>query len=461
MTWEFTEQAPIRSFFPLWLAYGFPLTILKWVWEGLGYGAVKPMLAFYTVRSLMFILSFVLEDWALHELIVSPRERTRAIALVASSYVTWTFQMHTFSNSIETLLVLWCIVLMRRIRDNPNHTMASACCGLAFMCVLGVFNRITFPAFLIVPALELLPHLFKRTLRIPLLVIIGLLTLAVAVTVDTEIYANVRPSIWNIADTTIFTPLNNLNYNLNPENLATHGLHPYWQHFALNLPQLLGPAIPLLLLSSRKNILFWTSIAGIAALSCFRHQEPRFLLPAIPLLLSTLKTPARFQRLFLTTWILFNTVLGILFGAYHQAGIIPAQRFLEKQTNVADLFWWRTYPPPTWLEGGLSNTVNVKDWMGLDSDKLISELYNKVECQVDNRPRGLLVAPASATVLDKYIEQDDGQMYGITVRLKELWRTDRHVGLDDLDFEKDGVWKTLRRVLGRRGLVVWQINKKC
>ena len=63
----------------------------------------------------MFILSFVLEDWAIHELVHSPRYRRQAVVLVASSYVTWTLQTHTFSNSIETLAVLWSLVLIERI----------------------------------------------------------------------------------------------------------------------------------------------------------------------------------------------------------------------------------------------------------------------------------------------------------------------------------------------------------
>lgn len=65
----------------------------------------------------MFLLSFVLEDWALHEQITSTRHRRIAGLLVASSYVTWTFQTHTFSNSIETLAVLWSLVLIQRILD--------------------------------------------------------------------------------------------------------------------------------------------------------------------------------------------------------------------------------------------------------------------------------------------------------------------------------------------------------
>lgn len=66
----------------------------------------------------MFIVSFVFEDWAIHELVQSPRHRRLAVTLVASSYVTWTYQTHTFSNSIETIVVLWSLVMIQRILDN-------------------------------------------------------------------------------------------------------------------------------------------------------------------------------------------------------------------------------------------------------------------------------------------------------------------------------------------------------
>ena len=423
------------------------------------------MAAFYTLRTLMFILSFVLEDWALHELITNPRERTRAIALVASSYVTWTFQTHTFSNSIETLLVLWCIVLMRRIRENSDSTMASACIGLAFMGVLGIFNRITFPAFLVIPSLQLIPHLFVRSLRIPLLLLTAFVTLLIAITVDTETYAGTRPHLRNLWDTSIITPWNNLQYNLDPTNLAEHGLHPYWQHFGANLPQLLGPAIPLLLFSSRKNTLFWTAITGIATLSCFQHQEPRFLLPAIPLLLSSIKIPTRFTKTWVTSWILFNALLGALFGIYHQAGIVPAQTFLPTQQNVSNVFWWKTYSPPMWLDGEAAERVKTTDLMGLAESEITSTLFNKAACEVDVLKRGkmrtLLVAPLSATFLDRYLEGSEARRQIGTIRLREVWRWRTHVGLDDLDFGAEGVVGTLRRVWGRRGLAVREVVKKC
>lgn len=117
-TWEFTNAAPIRSIFPLWPVYALPLLILKGIWVEIGAVDVPPEIVYYSLRLLMFILSFVLEDWAILEIVQSPEHRKLALTLTASSYVTWTYQTHTFSNSIETLAVLWSLVMIQRIRDN-------------------------------------------------------------------------------------------------------------------------------------------------------------------------------------------------------------------------------------------------------------------------------------------------------------------------------------------------------
>lgn len=177
-TWEWTVKTPIRSVFPLWLVYGPPMALLKVFETRDGTVAMSPTAIYYACRLLMFILSFVLEDWAIHELIDSPKRRKEIMVLVASSYVTWVFQSHTFSNSVETLLVLWSLVLMRRIAyantrtesEKPafdSHSMTrrsyiTANLVLGLLLVLGVFNRITFPAFLVIPGLQLLPHLWNR-----------------------------------------------------------------------------------------------------------------------------------------------------------------------------------------------------------------------------------------------------------------------------------------------------------
>lgn len=98
--------------------------LLRWLWEGAGRGEVAPAVVYWALRILMFTLSFVLEDWAIYELVQSPRQRKCAVLLVASSYVTWTLQTHTFSNSVETLVVAWCMVLIHRILEEKVNTYA-------------------------------------------------------------------------------------------------------------------------------------------------------------------------------------------------------------------------------------------------------------------------------------------------------------------------------------------------
>jgi phosphatidylinositol glycan class Z len=112
------------------------MLLLRWLWIGNGQdGDIPPIAVFWTLRCLMFLISFVLEDWALDELITLEdwaldglitlsRHRRNAVLLVASSYVTWTFQTHTFSNSIETLAVLWSLVLIKRLTDPHVSSLA-------------------------------------------------------------------------------------------------------------------------------------------------------------------------------------------------------------------------------------------------------------------------------------------------------------------------------------------------
>lgn len=456
-TWEFTSSLPVRSVFPLWLVYGAPLTVLKWIADGLGYDDVSPMAVFYVLRTTMFLLSFVLEDWALQELLPTANERELGLLLVTSSYVTWTYQMHTFSNSIETIVVLWCLVLINRLRDTRDRTLVRSSVGLAFLGVLGVFNRITFPAWLVVGAVQLLPALFDKPLRLPIMLAAGLLTALIAVAMDTEHYTGQRLRLLRLTESAVLTPWNNLVYNLDTSNLAQHGLHPYWQHFVANLPQLLGPAIPLLFVSCRRSALFWSGISGTAVLSCFRHQEARFLLPAVPLFLASVQLPQRFRREWVYAWIIFNVLAGVLFGFYHQAGVVPVQTWISQQHNISHVLWWKTYSPPRWLLGTRNADITTTDLMGMPGSEMIDRLTAISGCE-GTLNSTLLVAPSSATFLDSYLTMPSLDQ---PVRLKNRMHYSRHIGLDDLDFGDDGVWPTLQRVVGRRGLIVYEASKVC
>ncbi|KAH7386814.1 Alg9-like mannosyltransferase family-domain-containing protein [Phaeosphaeria sp. MPI-PUGE-AT-0046c] len=466
-TWEFTSENPIRSTFPLWLAYGWPMYILRWLWEGFGY-EVSPSVVYWTLRVLMLTLSVVMEDWAVHELVESPRHRSVAVPLVASSYVTWTFQTHTFSNSIETLLVSWSLVLIHRIVDDKKRSSILASSLLGFMVVVGVLNRITFPAFLLFPATTLLPHFFRKPFSFVFLTAFALLTAFVAICVDTAFYTPGEFHFAKVFDRPIITPINNFFYNSNPANLAQHGIHPRYQHGLINLAQLLGPAFPLLFFLRRAHLnpMLISAVSGIALLSLFPHQEARFLIPAVPLILSSIQLPGpRFRKAWVAAWILFNLAMGVLMGVYHQGGIVPAQMHIAKTDDVvSNAFWWKTYSPPIWLLNGKNENLTTTDLMGMPSDEMLERVKavlppcrTRKPSDIGKRGATYLITPRSANIQTSYLDaagEEEMTMY-------EIWNYRKHLNLDDMDFAGDGVWKTLGRVVGDRGLVIWRVSQNC
>lgn len=105
--------------------------------------------------------------------------------------------------------------------------------------------------------------------------------------------------------------------------------------------------------------------------------------------------------------------------------------------------------------------------MGLKGEVLLEQLYGLATCDTPADRRNqeylkekngtYLIAPASATWLDPYLSNKG--LEGL--RFREVWRYRKHLNLDDLDFGDDGVWDTLARVIGRRGLVAWRVTKSC
>ncbi len=148
--------------------------------------------------------------------------------------------------------------------------------------------------------------------------------------------------------------------------------------------------------------------------------------------------------------------MGVLMGIYHQGGVIPTQSWLGHQKDLTphmpEVIWWRTYSPPIWLMD--HNPITTTDLMGIP----FSELQSRVDAAVGpqcntNRSIGL-VAPWSSTELDSQWADRD-------LVMEEVWRWRRHLNLDDLDIGREGVWGTVRRVVGRRGLVVRRVRRVC
>jgi phosphatidylinositol glycan class Z len=299
------------------------------------------------------------------------------------------------------------------------------------------------------------------------MVISGLMTVFIAISVDTDFYS-ATPVTWSyLLSHPIITPLNNLTYNLSKSNLALHGLHPWYQHLLANLPQLLGPAFLLLFLRPHLSLRLYSAISGIFVLSIFQHQEARFLLPTVPLILSSVQLPRNPSqlRIWVGSWIAFNVFFGVLMGTYHQGGIVPTQVFLSQQADATQAVWWKTYSPPIWLLNGKNEVLTTHDLMGMQGELMMRELEGLATClyspdKAEGQNGTYLIAPTSATFLDRYVVEP-GKDASHNVRLDEVWQYRSHLNLDDMDFGDDGVWATLRRVIGRRGLGVWRVTKDC
>lgn len=160
----------------------------------------------------------------------------------------------------------------------------------------------------------------------------------------------------------------------------------------------------------------------------------------------------------LAAWIIFNALLGILMGVYHQGGVVPIQSWLGTQKHLSvnmsmpEVFWWRTYSPPIWLLD--HNTLQTTDLMGMPIAEMQSRLATALGPICDSSKRVGLVAPWSSIDLDTW-RRDESWSF------EELRRDPKHLNLDDLDLGGEGLAGTLRRVVGRRGLVVWGVGRAC
>jgi phosphatidylinositol glycan class Z len=280
-------------------------------------------------------------------------------------------------------------------------------------------------------------------------------TTFVAIITDTVFYSTLdTPFLLDALRHPVIAPLNSLLYNTQSANLALHGVHPRWQHFLVNLPQLLGPATLLLLTCPILNTNLVSAGIGTLVLSTFPHQEARFLLPVIPLILSSVRLPTTGKRVWIASWIVFNCIFGLLMGVYHQGGIVETQAFLRVQNDIGRAFWWKTYSPPTWILGKQNGHLQTIDLMGLQKEVLVKTVCGHSSIPVNGTT--ILIAPQSATFLDQFQSSTNATANGLA--LQRRWSIKNHLNLDDMDFGDDGLIPTLSRVIGRRGITIFDVS---
>ena len=447
VAWEWRDcAAPVRSFAPAAALVGPPLALLQAVRVHLAPRASAAWDVLAPRLWLMALVQVVLHP-TVRDLCVHWGVDAAAVGTaVSTSWVVSLLLTRPFTNTAETWALLGLLVGATRILRPTTATAPPRPLWwggwMGAVLAAGTYARFTFPVFAA-------PVLVFTAVRLPRAVPFRhLAAAAVAGGVSASL-------LFFVLDASFFgspglpPPLRMLLYNVNPTNLARHGLHPHWLHAVVNLPLLFGPALFALAWVMRTQQLHGlprlaVSIiaCAVAVLSAAPHQEPRFLAPLVlpvcilvgPVLFSDSDSPLPRgpRRLLATTWLAFNVLAATWFGGLHQAGVIPSVVALADGRIAAghsgqtmfSFMWWtsalaaaphpnaplrvdyeRTYPaplslfrqPPCWAP---STHTSWAPWCGGDGAAHVPPCSDQDRRVVDTslssappRPDALLVAP--------------------------------------------------------------------
>ena len=404
---------PIRSMFLPVLTIGGPYSAMKLVKDWWNYDLLQPYLLVTIPRIMMTAISF-LSDMFIYKICINNNTRPwSTLKIWASSHVTLVFLSRTFSNSTELVLfsaLLYFVSASMKLTDRyirreielevqykkaanalervqiakmqkkiPVHKYNHSL-WIGALFALGVFNRPTFMLYALIPMFFWMQRgMFLRKVGLsdfhdrmssllPTFIIMAILI----VISDTLFYRG-----WSLTNV-VMTPLNFIAYNMDHSNLASHGLHPWYLHSAVNIPMLFNVlGLGGLYLVSRALVVVvispWTSkpklfdfngllifsfAVPLLTLSLTPHQEPRFLLPLLvplvlllgPFLLRRRGVSAKALRSF---WYAGNAVCVLFFGFFHQGGIYETQHWLHRHVHHerargthTHLLYFHTYMPP-------------------------------------------------------------------------------------------------------------------
>lgn len=403
--WEVQNPESInRSIVPL-LVWYYPI---KYITQILG---LSPYHAYLLTRIQFALLTTSVVSYFTYRLTSSRQDAIKSLLITATSFITLVHQTHTFSNSIETIILL------------PSLYLIDAKCGyltLGALIAFGTFNRITFAAWIFLPLLFQLRYFLQNPLKTFKLILSFTITASIFVLIDT-IYYNSRS--WTIA------PLNNIMYNADTANLQLHGIHPRITHFFVNLPLILGPMIiPFITtiykggktktLSTPPTTTTLSIISSLIIHSVFPHQELRFLQPIAPLLgisINPVSLPHGPFKHVLRAYTVYNALAAVFFAVLHQGGVVAATEELNAVSGTSRrVVFWRTYRPPTFLVPD----HEVVDLMGASRAVLQETVQSG----------------------DVLVASDNG-MHDIGFTYERIWHTWRHLDMDHWEVAEYG-WNT-------------------
>ena len=441
--WEFEKQNAARSFISIDLFYAPVFLVFRYLLR-----IQSPLTILWAVRLQHCLVYLILANWALKRLPCpgSSTNRSFRMLCISTSYITWCYQSHSFSNSIETLILLIVLGLYQICLQSPRQSNYKTSFLLGFFISLGVFNRMTFPAFILFPSLKLFYSYFLHHWSSLIFLLLSFMGFSLSfILIDTQLYGS---------SGLVIAPWNNMRYNLDVSNLSEHGLHQWYTHILVNLPQILGPALLYIginrkIICTRKfltSLPFLSVMSALITLSLFQHQELRFLVPIAPLLY--LMLPFNKSRILFRLWCVYNIVMGVIMGIFHQGGVIRAI-LNQPDSGGSVAIWWKTYSPPTWMYNNANLdvvTTNFVDGVekvnSVDFSKTKDYVVDLKGCSVELLNYTLtaffeqnsdmvirLVSPSSVQTKLETIVNDSGSPF----LFHEIYHSFIHLDLDHLD----------------------------
>ena len=305
-----------------------------------------------------------------------------ALLLSASSWFHGYALIRTYSNSVETMLLLVGLTLVAPdLYPGPNHdgkSLRVPCWQAAVAFVLGGMSvAIRFTSLAAWVPLGLLLARKKQSTLYYLIrpcALFGLAGLGIALVVDRYFFG-----FW------VLPVLGSFQFNVVEGHGSLYGTHPWYWYLIAGLPAICGLSLPLVLISIRQSVTgtstttttttrpLWIIICSYTVLhSCSAHKEFRFLLPILPLLHIVSASAAvsvvqgkRKRLLWLGgVYVVVNLIAVLYLGVLHQAGPVAIQRGLVQHVAMST----STTSP---------RTVTVHYWMSCHSTPLYSHLHHQ------------------------------------------------------------------------------------
>jgi len=381
--WEFNSTFPLRSIIPIYLSTAMPLLLLKTLSYLCGF-----VISWYSLTvavRLTITLLGLITDYSVMKLAgwVGGRDAVSAAVVMATSYISLVYYSRTFSNTVESFLYAALLYFItrkshKRIYDIPYAVVIS------MLIVVGVFNRPTFVVYAVVPYLW---WLFSDGVDRVIVKSVNSVVTAVPVSIlliicDSIYFGHLDINNLDVADLSdimsflshniTVTPLNFVLYNTQSGNLAEHGIHPRFTHFVVNIPLLFsvlsvcffydvlwwcmtvvwGRTWKVVSTYRRHLMLLGCCVVPVTLLSMFPHQEPRFLIPLLPVFMALYADKITSAGGMLALWVVANLLGCLFYGCVHQAGVVPCLGYLQQtQPDALDrrVIFWHTYTAPQHL----------------------------------------------------------------------------------------------------------------